>query len=227
MALRIAARALTLFSLVAVAAALALLTRPGDSEARLQYTLDEPSSAPLAGSTGSAVPTAAPTSVPGPGTPVTLSLTVAQDRDSRVYTLQIRNTGAQEISGLYVAGSLPQGAALKAAWTPLGSSFDGPRDGLVSWQIPSLPPGAAMGPFRYSFTGGGDPGAAVAFAHWSGPSEGATLASPTTIAQEQTEEAETRGNDRGNGKARGKEQDEARGNDRGNGKAKGKEDRDD
>ncbi len=192
------------------------LTAQGEAFKAIQNHSSDPAAAwaqvsgaasPTATPTATPVPTPAdsstPTPVPTPtesststlvaDSPVSVELSYTSDEDAVVYSLLVRNSGSEEISNLYVAGSVPQKATfIEPVNGPEGSSFLGSTTGLAAWTIGSVPAGGSAGPFQYrvSKRGKGGPRSAVAFVYWSGPSQGAAISTRAVKTHEASEDQE-------------------------------------
>ncbi|HEX9014822.1 MAG TPA: hypothetical protein VF960_02335 [Chloroflexota bacterium] len=107
---------------------------------------------------------------------VSVSMTGAIEPGGGVvdYSVTVTNNTGSAISGLYVTGSIPEGAKFSAASaTPAGAAFKGVEDDAAAWVAGSVDAGAKVGPFTYKVSVTEAPiGPAHAWIHWTSPSDG-------------------------------------------------------
>ena len=81
---------------------------------------------------------------------VSVRMTGMQDGGTVTYEIRVTNTGASDLSGLTLSGSIPKNAAFRRQIiTPLNAIPQGVRDAKAVWTIELLRAGKTLGPFTY------------------------------------------------------------------------------
>lgn len=124
--------------------------------------------------------------------PIVVGVSIGVVEDTVSYMVTLRNTSSYQIANVYLAGSVPEGAAtLDAVGTPLGSWFRGfeapgtPLHAAV-WLIDQIPGNTTMGPFTYRVSKGqASDMSAFAWVHWLDPAEGSAISSVAKLTSAQ------------------------------------------
>ncbi|MBI2907969.1 MAG: hypothetical protein HYX92_09970 [Chloroflexi bacterium] len=123
--------------------------------------------------------------------PVQVTMSASGSGDSILYSVTLKNVTSSDVVDIFVAGSLPQGAAfVAAANTPAGSWFRGFEAAdtdiqAAVWLASRLPAGGSLGPFVYAVGKGQAADLnAHAWVHFRQPADGTAVsadADPTLL----------------------------------------------
>ena len=101
------------------------------------------------------------------------------------YETKITNTSSSPVRDIFLSVAMPTGTSfVEVTGTPAGASALGLRDRKeVAWLIPSIGPGATVGPFGFKVSvAEKEPGPVQAWARWTSPKEGTAISSEANAA---------------------------------------------
>lgn len=114
-----------------------------------------------------------------------VEMSAFQEGGTTRYNITLVNSGSQQVGDIFVAGTVPKGAAFgQATGTPSGSWFRGLEGAATElqaavWLSDGVQPKGRQGPFSYTVTVTGAAGPAKAWVRWKSPSEGTALSAGT------------------------------------------------